>query len=129
MDRAQLADWVKRYERAWREPGTGALDDLFAPEASYSTAPYVEPHHGLESIREMWDEERNPGEEFSIESEVIAVEGDVGVVRLTVDYRKPRERQYRDLWVIRLDGEGRCSEFEEWPFWPPGSGGAAAAGA
>ena len=129
MDRDQLADWVERYERAWREPGTEGLDELFTPEASYSTAPYAEPHRGLAAIREMWDEERDPSQEFSMESEVLAVEGDLGVVRLTVDYRKPRRQQYRDLWVIRLDGEGRCSQFEEWPFWPPGSGGAAAAGA
>ena len=129
MNRAQLDDWVKRYERAWREPGTEALDELFTAEASYSPSPYAEPHRGLFAIRELWESERNPGEEFSMEAEVLAVEGDVGVVRLTVDYRKPRRQQYRDLWVIRLDDDGRCSEFEEWPFWPPGSGGAAAAGA
>jgi SnoaL-like domain len=129
MDRAQLADWLERYERAWRQPGTEGLDALFTAEASYSPSPYAEPHLGLEAIREMWEAERNPGEEFSVDSEVLAVEGDLGVVRLTVDYRKPRRQQYRDLWVVRLDGNGRCSEFEEWPFWPPGSGGAAAPGA
>ena len=24
----------------------------------------------------------------------------------------------RDLWVLRLGDDGRCSWFEEWPFWP-----------
>ena len=129
MDRAQLADWVAGYERAWREPGTDALGELFTSEATYSTSPYTEPHRGLDAIRAMWEEERNPGEDFSMDAEVVAVDGDRGVVRLMVEYRKPRRQQYRDLWVVRLDGDGRCSEFEEWPFWPPGSGGAAAAGA
>jgi hypothetical protein len=129
VDRAQLADWVEGYERAWRAPGTEALDELFSPEASYSTAPFAEPHRGLEAIREMWEAERNAGEEFSIESEIVAVEGDTGVVRLQVDYEQPRRQTYRDLWVVRLDGDGRCSAFEEWPFWPEGSGGAAATGA
>jgi ketosteroid isomerase-like protein len=129
VDQAQLADWVERYERAWRAPGTAALDELFTSEASYSTAPYEEPHRGLDAIRAMWEAERNPGEEFSMDAEIVAVDGDVGVVRLQVTYRKPRNQQYRDLWVIRLDGDGRCTAFEEWPFWPPGSGGAAAAGA
>ncbi len=23
-----------------------------------------------------------------------------------------------DLWVMRLVDDGRCSWFEEWPFWP-----------
>jgi hypothetical protein len=76
----------------------------------------------------MWEAERNPGEEFSMESEILAVEGDRGVVRLRVQYRKPRNQEYRDLWIVHLDGDGRCTEFEEWPFWPPGSGGAAADG-
>ena len=125
MERERLADWVVRYEAAWRTPGTGALAELFTEDATYSTAPYEKPHRGLAAIRRMWEAERSGGEEFTMESEVIAVEGHTGVVRVTVDYRRPREQQYRDLWVVRLDDEGRCSEFEEWPFWPPGSGGAA----
>ena len=129
MDRVQLADWVEGYERAWRAPGTEALGELFTEDASYSTAPYNEPYRGLAAIREMWEAERNPGEDFSVDAEILAVEGDRGVVRLTVQYRKPRNQEYRDLWVIRLDGDGRCTEFEEWPFWPPGSGGAPASGA
>ena len=129
MDRAQLADWVERYERAWRAPGTDTLGELFSKDASYSTAPYEKPHRGLDAIREMWEEERNPGEEFSMDAEIVAIEGDRGVVRLRVQYRKPREQEYRDLWLVCLEEDGRCSEFEEWPFWPPGSGGAAAGGA
>jgi uncharacterized protein (TIGR02246 family) len=129
MDRAQLADWVDRYERAWRAPGTDALAELFTEDASYSTAPYVEPHQGLDAIREMWEQERDAGEEFSMDTEIVAVDGDSGVVRLTVEYREPRNQEYRDLWVVRLNGDGRCTEFEEWPFWPPGSRGAPAEGA
>jgi uncharacterized protein (TIGR02246 family) len=139
MDRAQLAEWVEAYERAWRAPGTEALAELFTEDATYSTAPYAEPHHGLDAIREMWEAERSgPDEEFEMSSEIVAVENDVGVVRVTVLYkaaedkerRRHRQRQeYRDLWVVRLDGDGRCSEFEEWPFWPPGSRGGPAEGA
>jgi hypothetical protein len=50
--------------------------------------------------------------------EVVAVEGDTGVVRCEVAYGEPNRRLYRDLWIIRLDGEGRCFHFEEWPFLP-----------
>jgi uncharacterized protein (TIGR02246 family) len=97
MDRAQLADWVERYERAWRAPGTEGLAELFTDDASYSTAPYAEPHSGLDAIREMWEAEQDPGEEFSMDTEIVAVDGDRGVVRLTVEYRKPRNQEYRDL--------------------------------
>ena len=83
MDRAQLTDWIGRYERAWRSPGTDALAELFTDDASYSTAPYEEPHRGLAAIREMWEAERSgPDEDFEMSSEVVAAEGDTGVARV-----------------------------------------------
>ena len=123
MDRRALSDWVDAYERAWREPGVAALDSLFTQEATYRTAPYEEPFLGLPAIRRMWEAGRSPDEVFSMESETLAVEGEVGVVRVEVRYERPREQAYRDLWVVRLGADGRCASFEEWPFWPPGSGG------
>jgi SnoaL-like domain len=129
VDRDQLSDWLERYEGAWRTPGTDALKGLFTPEASYSTGPYEEPHRGLEAIGAMWKAERNgPDEDFTMASEVLAVEGDTGVARVEVRYGRPKEQEYRDLWIVHLDDEGLCFHFEEWPFWPPGSGGQVAGG-
>lgn len=131
MDRAQLDDWIAAYERAWRTAGTETLAALFAEDASYSTAPYEQPHVGLEAIAGMWEAERLGGhdEDFVMESEVVAVEGATGVARVTVKYGPPRVQEYRDLWVVTLDGGGRCTSFEEWPFWPPGTPGISAGGA
>jgi SnoaL-like domain len=129
MDRAQLADWVARYESAWRSPGTEALAGLFTPDATYSTRPYETPHRGLAAIARMWEAERLAGEQFDISTEIVAVESDTGVARIEVRYHRPREQEYRDLWIVRLDDSGQCFHFEEWPFWPPGSEGASAAGA
>ena len=130
MDRAQLQGWIDAYERAWRTPGTDAVADLFAGDASYSTAPYEQPHVGLDAIAEMWEAERlgGHGEDFVLANEILAVEGDPGVARVTVTYGPPRVQEYRDLWVVTLDGDGRCTHFEEWPFWPPGSPGVSAGG-
>ena len=38
-----VTDWVARYERAWRSPGTDALDELFTETASYLPSPWVQP--------------------------------------------------------------------------------------
>jgi uncharacterized protein (TIGR02246 family) len=139
VDRAQLTDWLGRYERAWLSPGTDSLAELFTEDATYSTAPYESPHGGLEAIREMWEAERSgPDEDFEMTSEVVAVEGDTAVARVVVHYLTAKEeegrrhrqrREYRDLWIVRLDESGLCSHFEEWPFWPPDQEGAPAAGA
>jgi uncharacterized protein (TIGR02246 family) len=130
IDREQIRRWVAAYERAWRTDGTGALAELFSEDATYSTAPYQAPHRGLQAIAAMWEREREgPDESFEMNSEVVAVEADTGVVRVEVRYGPPKERLYRDLWIVRLDAAGRCIHFEEWPFWPPGSEGAPATGA
>jgi hypothetical protein len=117
LDREAVMGWVARYERAWRSPGTGALAELYAADAAYRMSPFEEPAVGLAEIAALWEREWvGPDERFEMASEVVAVEGDTGVVRVTVSYGTGAE--YRDLWVIRLDAEGRCRAFEEWPFWP-----------
>ena len=64
----------------------------------------------------MWERERTgPDETFEMSSEIVAVDGDTGVARVEVSYGDPVEIEYRDLWIVRLDGDGRCVEFEEWP--------------
>jgi SnoaL-like domain len=130
VTREQLTDWLEGYERAWRTDGTDALDELFTEDAAYSTAPYETPHRGLDAIREMWEAERlGPDESFEMTSEIVAVDGDTGVVRIEVQYGAPKSKEYRDLWIVRLDETGLCSHFEEWPFWPPDQLGAPAVGA
>ena len=56
----------------------------------------------------MWDAERlGPDEEFEMTSEIVAVEGDTGVARVEVATTAlPQEKEYRDLWIVRLDEDG-----------------------
>jgi hypothetical protein len=114
-----VEDWLARYERAWRTAGTASLGDLFGEHATYQLSPYEEPLSGLQAIAEMWEAEREgPEEMFTMGTTLVAVDGDVAVVRVEVAYGNSFPREYRDLWVIRLGEDGRCSAFEEWAFWP-----------
>src|SRR5215472_7286304 len=107
------------YEAAWRAPGTDTLTGIFTDDASYRHSPYAAPVAGLDAIRRMWDEERaGPDEVFTLATEILAVDGPTAVVRAEVRYGDPVSQEYRDLWVMRLDDDGRCTWFEEWPFWP-----------
>ncbi len=117
LSRGAVESWVAGYEQAWRSAGTGSLGELFEEGAVYRMSPYGEPATGLEQIAALWEREREgPDEEFAMTREVVAVEGETAVVRVEVSYGDGGE--YRDLWVIRLGADGRCREFEEWPFWP-----------
>ena len=114
-----MLEWIDRYEGAWRDPETESLRELFTEDATYRMSPYEEPYSGRAAIAEMWEAEREgPDEVFEMTSEVVAVEGDTAVARIEVTYGDPTDREYRDLWVMRFADDGRCSEFEEWPFWP-----------
>lgn len=117
MDRNDVERWVGDYERAWRTPGTDLLAELFAPEATYLPSPWSEPVTGLEEIAGFWEDEREgPDEPFELTSEVVVVDGDVAVVRASVEYLE--DGRWRNLWVLRFDAAGRCLTFEEWPFAP-----------
>lgn len=116
-DRVSFEAWIEHYECAWRTPGTDSLRELFTEDASYRMSPYEEPAVGIEAIGALWEHERvGPDEQFEIGHEVVAVDGDTAVARIEVSYATGAE--YRDLWVVRFAADGRCREFEEWPFWP-----------
>ncbi len=115
----ELQTWVDRYEDAWRSPGTDKLADLFAPDASYLADPFHEPIAGLEAIAAFWAAEREgPDEVFEMRSDIVAIDGRVGVLRLEVTYGEPVDARYRDLWIVEIGEDGRAVAFEEWPFWP-----------
>jgi SnoaL-like protein len=119
VDRASVETWIAAYERAWRTAGAGSLSELFGEDASYRMSPYENPARGLAAIGELWERERTgPDEGFEMSSELVAVEGDTAVARIEVAYASGAE--YRDLWIIRFADDGRCREFEEWPFSPGG---------
>ncbi|WDZ86260.1 YybH family protein [Micromonospora cathayae] len=119
MDRKQVTDWIAAYERAWRTPGTDTLGTIFTEEASYRQGPYWTPVVGLPAIARMWDAQRDgPDEVFRMSGEIVAVDGDTAVTRMEVRYGDPVRQEYRDLWIIRFAGDGRCRSFEEWPYWP-----------
>jgi hypothetical protein len=119
VDREAVAHWVADYECAWRTPGTDRLGDLFAADVTYRPSPWATPVRGLPALTEFWEAERaGPDEVFTLSSAVVAVEGRTAVVRVAVDYASHRSGRWRDLWVVRFDERGLCTEFEEWPFAP-----------
>ena len=118
MEHDDVRGWVVRYERAWRAPETDVLTELFTEDATYLVSPWAQPCEGMAAISDLWDAERDgPGEEFTMVSELVAVDGDTAVVRVEVEYVATGNR-WRDLWVLRFGADGRCSAFEEWPFAP-----------
>ena len=119
LTRAAVRSWLDAYEQAWRTAGTEPLEGLFLANATYRMSPYAEAANGLAEIAELWDRERQgPDEEFEMTAAIVAVDGDTAVIRVEVQYGGSDRLHYRDLWIVRFADDGRCEEFEEWPFWP-----------
>jgi len=118
MGRKQVTGWIAAYEKAWRTPGTHILETIFTEDASYLQGPYHKPVAGLAAIARMWEKERSgPDEDFTMTSELVAVDGDTAVARLEVRYGSGE--QFRDLWIMKFAEDGRCRSFEEWYIAPP----------
>jgi ketosteroid isomerase-like protein len=112
-DRAAVEDWIRRYVQAWSTNDTTEIEDLFTEEAAYFTAPYREPWRGREAIVGGWQERREPPDTWTFEFEVAGVDGDTGFVRGRTVYASG-EGSFANLWLIRLDDQGRAFEFVEW---------------
>jgi ketosteroid isomerase-like protein len=116
VDRAKVIRWVGEYERAWRAEDAAAVRELFTEDAAYRASPYEPPEIGHDAIEAFWLDDA--GKEFSMEANVVAVDGDVAVVRVDVLYRAPKQQEYRDLWILRFAPDERVVDFEEWAYWP-----------
>jgi ketosteroid isomerase-like protein len=119
MERSDVERWIGDYERLWRSEGTSGLGEIFTEDASYLPSPWGTPVVGSDRLAEFWEAEREgPDEQFAMSSEVVALDGDTAVVRVSVDYGGGSPARWRNLWVLELAADGRCRSFEEWPFAP-----------
>ena len=119
MNREAVQRWLERYEQVWRTPGTERLQELFTPGASYLPSPWGRSLDGLDEIARFWESERDSAdEEFTMSSDVVAVDDDIAVVRVEIAYAAADSGRWRDLWILAFTSDHRCSSFEEWPFAP-----------
>lgn len=115
----QVQGWLDDYISAWRTGDPGAIQALFAEEASYSYRPWDSEKttvNGREKIVGSWLE--NPDDPSSWEATYApyAVDGDRAVALGTTTYSAVDdhpERTYHNAFVLRFDDDGRCVAFNE----------------
>jgi SnoaL-like domain len=103
--------WVDRYVLAWNSNEPADIEALFTPTASYSPAPYSQPWPGRDAIVREWLSRADQPGKTHFDWRVVATDGDLAVVHGTTQYP---DRAYSNLWLVRLDDDGRCTEFAEW---------------
>jgi len=110
-DADRVTAWIDGYVRAWNSNDPADIGALFTDDARYYTAPYRPPWRGRDEVIREWLARRDEPGETTFEWKPVVVTDEVAVVQGTTRYP---EQTYSNLWVIRLDADGRCREFTEW---------------
>jgi ketosteroid isomerase-like protein len=105
--------WLDAYVEAWRTYDPEAVGALFSDDASYAYHPYDEqPLQGRDAIVAGWLEEPDEAGSWEAGYRPLLIAGDRAIA--TGETRYAEGRTYSNLYVLRFDSEGRCSEFVEW---------------
>jgi hypothetical protein len=113
MNSATISAWVDAYVRAWNSNDPAEIGALFSEAAVYCTGPFDAPWTGREVIVREWLARQDAPGSTRFRCEVLAATADAHIVRGWTQYLKP-PREFSNIWLVRLDGDGRCREFTEW---------------
>jgi len=76
--------------------------------------PWRAPWQGRDEIVQGWLGQRDEPNQTSFRWSVLHETADMAFVQGATDYHDEPTRTYSNLWMIRLDAGGRCSDFTEW---------------
>ena len=119
MNRSEVQNWVDSYVAAWRSPSKEKLAEIFTADVRYQlhqAPPWNQSLSGLAELAVYWEHVSAEQGEFELESEIVALEGNVAVVNVDVTYATADPAQWHNVWIIRFAAENRCESYEEWPF-------------
>jgi ketosteroid isomerase-like protein len=117
MTHDDVQRWLDAYVEAWRSYDADAIGELFAADATYAYQPYNPPVIGRDAIVADWREDKDAPGSWTAHYEPYVVEGDRAVARGESRYTNPDgtlRDLYFNLWTLRFDGEGKCTEFVEY---------------
>ncbi|MEJ3405583.1 nuclear transport factor 2 family protein [Rathayibacter sp. YIM 133350] len=109
---SDINDWMQRYIAAWDSNDPDHIRALFTDDAEYYTLPGRPPKKGVDAIVEWWLEARDEPGDYTFRWEPVALTPSTAVIQGFTDYRD--RPGYHNLWVIRLEPDGRANSFTEW---------------
>jgi hypothetical protein len=123
MDHQQVDRWLEAYVAAWKSYDREAIGALFSDDVRCWYHPYDDPVVGREAVVESWVGEKDAPGTYNGDYHCLVAEGDNAVSRGRSRYFKldgSLEGEFDNIFFLRFDGDGRCSEFREWYMSPRG---------
>jgi ketosteroid isomerase-like protein len=112
--------WLDRYLSAWSSYDPAAIGELFAEDATYAYHPWDTGDalvRGRAAITADWLTQPDPPGSWSARLHPLLVDGDRAVATGITRYQDGKV--FHNLWLLRFDAAGRCTEFVEWFMQPP----------
>ena len=116
MTHDEASRWLDAYIDAWRTYDPAAIGALFADDAEYRYHPWDEPLRGRDAIVSDWLANKDEPGTWDAEYTPWAIDGGrlvaAGTSRYAATGDAP-ERTYHNVFLVELDGQGRCTSFTE----------------
>ncbi|GAA1839899.1 nuclear transport factor 2 family protein [Agromyces salentinus] len=105
--------WLERYVRAWATNDPADIAAVFSEDAVYDYRPDgSDSVVGRDAIAEDWVQEGDEPGTWTFDGRVLTESPGLVVVQGITRYAENPD--YDNLWVIRLDDDGRATRFTEW---------------
>jgi ketosteroid isomerase-like protein len=112
MDRVDVDEWLEAYVAAWKRYDRDEIGALFSADVEYRYHPYDEPLRGRDAIAESWLDDRDAPGSWDATYRPLMFDGDRAIA--TGETRYADGNVFSNLFVLRFDGDGRCTEFVEY---------------
>ena len=114
---AAVEAWLGKYERAWEQRDPQQAGQLFTEAAVYRETPFLAPMNGRAAIRKYWTDVTADQRSIDFKSDVIAVQGNVGVAHWSATFESAASGDKVELdgvFVLTFDASGLCTSLREW---------------
>lgn len=109
----RLDYWMEGYIEAWTSNDPYDIAALFTPDAVYDPQTADGEQHGHEEIIAWWQRIGDDSENWDFAWQPLVETDELAVVAGATRYIDP-PASFRNLFVIRFDAEGLCTDFTEW---------------
>jgi hypothetical protein len=116
-DPVAFKSWLDAYGHAWESRNPEAATALFTEDGTYQVTPFLEPMRGRKAIYEYWCEVVRTEENITFAYEILVENAELNIARWSASLViVPPGLQTRldGIFLISLDGEGRCQSLQEW---------------